>query len=520
MLTVAELVAECGLELAIGADRAGKAIRWVHISEIEDPTPWLSGGELLLTTGIPLATPARQRNFVARLAEHGVSGLGFGTGLTHRKIPKAVRDECEALGLPLFEVPYETPFIAITEHAFSRLVNEEYDVLQRDARVHEQLERLVIEGRGIDQILDSIAGAAGGVAVLQDATGAEVATAPARGAVERSTLAALGEEVAARAASASVAPFEPRPKGLSAPALSVPVPGPRGGSPVGWLTVVGRDGPLGDFERLVARRAAMVVGLEMMRERVVRETERRLAGNVLAEALSGTLDADELRGRLGPFGVGEEVALLLFELDDPHGSEPALEASLATLEVPALVAATNVGERSLLCAVIDADSGDPVNIATRARAALAGRHGHVRAASSRAFPVGSVRRAFHEARCALEATAVRNGDAPEVASHEDLGAFTLLLSLQDDDALRAYSDGLLEPIERVEGEYGGELLRSLEAFIEQNGNWERAAREVYCHRHTLRYRVRRIEELTGRDLSLATDRIELWLALRARDLVR
>ena len=78
---------------------------------------------------------------------------------------------------------------------------------------------------------------------------------------------------------------------------------------------------------------------------------------------------------------------------------------------------------------------------------------------------------------------------------------------------------LLERIERTEGEYGGELLRSLEASIEHNGNWERAARELYCHRHTLRYRIRKIEELTGRDLSRATDRIELWLALRARELV-
>src|SRR5918999_498947 len=121
---------------------------------------------------------------------------------------------------------------------------------------------------------------------------------------------------------------------------------------------------------------------------------------------------------------------------------------------------------------------------------------------------GAVHRAFHEARCALEATSLGNGAAPDVASHEDLGAFTLLLALQDDEALRLYSESLLEPIESTEGEYGGELLRSLEAFIEQNGQWERAARQLYCHRHTLRYRIRRIEELTGRDLARARDRIE------------
>ena len=134
--------------------------------------------------------------------------------------------------------------------------------------------------------------------------------------------------------------------------------------------------------------------------------------------------------------------------------------------------------------------------------------------------VGSLRRAFHEARCALEATSLADGDAPDVASHRDLGAFTLLLALQDDDALRLYSDGLLDPIERTEGEYGGELLRSLEAFIENNGNWERAARQLYCHRHTLRYRIRKIEELTGRDLGRATDRIELGWRCERRELVQ
>ena len=107
----------------------------------------------------------------------------------------------------------------------------------------------------------------------------------------------------------------------------------------------------------------------------------------------------------------------------------------------------------------------------------------------------------------------------EVASYRDLGAFQLLLSLQDDEALRLYCDSLLGPLENGGGEYGDELLRSLEAFIEQNGQWEKAARELYCHRHTLRYRIRSVEELTGRDLGRARDRIEFWLALESKGAV-
>ena len=113
----------------------------------------------------------------------------------------------------------------------------------------------------------------------------------------------------------------------------------------------------------------------------------------------------------------------------------------------------------------------------------------------------------------------RRASRRAVATYRDLGSFQLLLSLQDTDALRLFCDSLLGPIEHGEGHYGGELMRSLEAFIECNGQWEAAARRLYCHRHTLRYRIRKIEELTGRDLSSARDRIEFWLALRGREIV-
>jgi DNA-binding PucR family transcriptional regulator len=521
VLTVAELAAQLDLELAAGAAEADRPIRWVHISEIADPTPWLSGGELLLTTGIALDTTTRQRKFVRLLAEHGLAGIGLGTGFDHKRLPKAMVAEAERHDLPLFEVPYEMPFIAITERAFTQLVNEQYSVLERGTALHERLERLVLEGRGLVEVLGAIGSAIGGAALVVDASGRVVAESRNRSRVApRAALDALVTAIAERASQGRSSPFTPEHPALGGRALAAPVPARGQGIARAWLAVVREPGPLADFERLAARQAAIAVALELMRDRIVRETERRLAGDVLAEALSGRLEPEELRGRLAPFGIGERVAVLVFELDDPAGAERTLEAVLADSGRPALVATTGATGRDLLCALVDADDDDPVDLAAAARHALIADGDSVRAAASRVASVSSARRSFHEARCALEATSLGNGGAPDVASHSDLGAFTLLLALQDDDALRAYSDNLLAPIERTEGEYGDELLRSLEAYIEQNGQWERAARELYCHRHTLRYRIRRIEELTGRDLRRAHDRIELWLALRARELVR
>jgi len=529
MLTVRELTEELGLELAAGAEAADRPIRWVHISELEDPTRWLTGGELLLTTGIGLSTQARQRRYVARLADHGLAGLGLGTGFEHKRLPKAIVAEASAQGLPLFEVPYEMPFIALTKRAFTELVTEGYGVLERGIALQERLERLVIEEAGLDALTSAIGSAVDGSALLMGANGTLFsATEPA---LDDATMKALAGEIRARTRASRVAPFSPDDPSLATSALVVPLP--HGDRPAAraWLAVVKASGELTDFDRLIARQAAIAVALELMRERAVRETERRLAGDVLAEALSGRLDGEEVRGRLRPFGIGAEAAVLVFELDDPGRAADDLEAALERDGVTALVATTTAARKELLCAVVDAGAGDPVELARAARTSLARDRDAVRAAASRPGAAGALHRSFHEARCALEATSLGGeapngsrggetpGDTPEVASHRDLGAFTLLLALQDDEALRLYSESLLAPIESTDGGYGGELLRSLEAFIEQNGQWERAARELYCHRHTLRYRIRRVEELTGRDLSRAHDRIELWLALRARELV-
>ena len=161
-----------------------------------------------------------------------------------------------------------------------------------------------------------------------------------------------------------------------------------------------------------------------------------------------------------------------------------------------------------LCALLPAAAGDDEHFALAARL-----HARVSRLAGEPLPAGAgrtvapadLRRGFHEARCALEARALSlngSGGASELATYRDLGSFQLLLSLQDDDALRLFCDSILGPIEESEGTYGGELMRSLEAFIECNGQWERAAKALFCHRHTLRYRIRRVEELTGTVLGL------------------
>jgi PucR family transcriptional regulator, purine catabolism regulatory protein len=513
MTTVRSIVDELGLALSAGVERAERPVRWVHISEEDDPTPGLTGGELLLTSGFSLDTPAQQRSFLRRLSEHQLAGLGFGLTDHRRSTPEPLVEEARKLEFPLFEIPPSMSFINVTEMALARLVNEQYDILRRSVLVQQRLERMVLEDRGLGQIVAAISGAVGASVLVLGGPGQVLAIHDPAGVLSAKAVAAIGAQTARRTDSKPFVFSDPQ---LGEDALARPVVPPRGGRPQAWVVVAAGPGRLGELERLIVQQAVAAVGLELMRAGVASETERRLTGDLLSAALDRNTNAAELARRLEPFGIGEEASVLVFSVEDVRLSEGVLRQALEAADCPAALSAQRLDGPELLCAIVDTAERDPVEIVREACNRMQPEVGTVRAGVSRPGPLGLLWLSFHEARWALEA--VSESEAP-VGSWHDLGAETLLLSMRDDDALRLFSDRVLGEI-ADDPRYGDELLRSLEAFIQHHGQWERAARELYCHRHTLRYRMRKIEELTGRDLSKANDRIEFWLALRARELAR
>ncbi len=323
MLTVRELLR--GLEVRVLAGEAGLdlPVRWVHISELPDPTPWLSGGELLLTTGMQLEDPEAQRAFVARLCDHQLAGLGFGTGFAHPDVPEALLEAAAEREFPVFEVPYELPFIAITEAAFTQLVNEQYAVLRRAITAHERLERIVLSERGLDALarLAGFTGGRFGARVRRSRRAARLALVPPVARSGRGGRAAeRGERPGAPARSARVSPSAWRRTATVGWRLPVAADGaaaPSGSAaarmPEAWLVALKDSGPLTDFDRLTLHQAVTIVALELFRARVAGDTERRLAGNLLADVLSGELAGAELARRLAPLGLADRVAAIVVE---------------------------------------------------------------------------------------------------------------------------------------------------------------------------------------------------------------
>ena len=428
MLPLRELLRELELEIIAGEAGLDRAVRWVHSSELADPTPWLSGGELLLTTGLQLGDDAQQRAYVSRLAEHGLSGLGFGVGFSHERAPEALRAAAAAHGFPLFEVPYELPFIAITEKAFSRLVNEQYAVLRRALSAHERLERIVLSERGLDGVAGELASLIGGPALIFDGRGELLAR---RGALPEGAIASLSSELRERALAGGRRGFVP---GLATGALALPVARAQSAAgrgeappPEAWLIAAKDDGPLNELDRLTLHQAVTIVALELLRRRVVDDTERRLAGDVMSALVSGDLSGPELARRLEPFGLRERAgALVLAPSRAARGTaEEALVTAVREEAGGGLVAPSG----RFLCALLPAAAGDDEHFA------LAGRlHARVSRLAGEPLPAGAgrtvapadLRRGFHEARCALEARALSLNGSGGAQRARDLSRSRLL----------------------------------------------------------------------------------------------
>ncbi|MEV6663608.1 PucR family transcriptional regulator [Streptomyces nigra] len=548
--TLASLVHHSALKLTVraGADRLDVPVRWAHVSELADPVPYMEGGELLLITALQLDAedPEAMRRYVRRLAGAGVVGLGFAVGVNYEEIPKALIDAADEEGLPLLEVPRRTPFLAISKAVSAAIAAEQYQAVTAGFAAQRELTRQALTS-GPEGLLAALASQVNGWAALYDASGAVVATAP---------------EWAGRRAARLTADVE-RLRERPAPASSV-VGGPEnedrvelhslgtGRRPRAALAV-GTAAALGTAERYAVHSAIALLTLTTERSRSLQAAEQRVGAAVLRMLLAGQPDharavAGGLYGGLldAPFRVivAEAAPVSAARVVDSGTRVALTKASAAALVVAADAgdplgaltevvesAAARAGEAVLV--VPETETGRLVVLASDGGAAVAacGEYASgLEAARAGAVPeqpagdqdelvVGlsapagpiAAAAAYKQAEQALSVARRRGRVCVE---HEQLASGSVLPLLAD-DAVRAFADGLLRALHEHDATGRGDLVASLRAWLSRHGQWDAAAADLGVHRHTLRYRMRRVEEILGRSLDDADVRMELWLALKA-----
>jgi purine catabolism regulator len=508
-LTLASLAHHSALKLTVlaGGDRLGAQVRWVHTSELDDPGPYLEGGELLLTTGLKLAVgdPKFIRGYVKRLAAAGVVGLGFGVGVVHDEAPPALVEAAGRAGLPLLEVPRATPFIAISKAVSAAVAADQYKAVTAGFEAQRDLTRAALDPDGSTALLARLAAHLSGWAALYDASGTVLAAAP---------------EWAGRRAARLAGEID-RLRDVPAPA-SAAVAGPAGTEdrvevqslgtgrrPRGFLAV-GTEERLDTAARYVVNAAVALLTLSLEQSRALQDAQSRLAAALLRMLLAGeTEHARSVSGRMYGSLFDHPVRLLIAEPADPQQGPEAVALLAERAEAAAVRAAEPLltvrdGPRLLVLAAEDAGAlSTAADLAEGADALAAGMSGPVAPAE---VPEG-----HRQAERAL-AVALRRGR--NLVEHDEVGAGSVLPLLAD-DAVRAFAEGLLRPLREHDATSRGDLVASLHAWLSHHGQWDAAAADLGVHRHTLRYRMRRVEEILGRSLDDPDVRMELWLALKA-----
>jgi purine catabolism regulator len=491
-LTLAQLVADPSLSLTVsagGEERLGTEVRWVHVSELSDPTEYLEGGELLLLTGMGLKAGSMSE-YVQRLVETGVVGLGFGVGLVHRTVPAALRKACDQHGLPLLVVPRPVPFLAISKAVASAVAREQYETLAAAYDAQHALTRAALDPDGAAAVVTTLARLIGGWAVLTDAAGRPVHAQPA---AARQRAAALKGELA------RLRGHGPRSSAaLAEGGREVVIQGLGAGGRLRGFLAAGTEGRLSAVDRTVVTLAVPLLALALERSRRLAGAERSLRAAVLDLALTG---AGAVRATaallIGPAVEGDWLVAVVAPVTEEPGEslvaalEDALPPALIRLDTQAVVVAVPAG--------------------TDALQALIARRTDLVAGVSSAHPFAQLATAYDEADRAL---AVARRDERRIVPYAEITEGGLL-GLLAGDAVRAYADALLAPLAEYGAQARGSLVESLRVWLAHNGQWDTAAAELGVHRHTLRYRMSRVERLLGRPLSDGGTRMELWLALSA-----
>ncbi|RSN50222.1 PucR family transcriptional regulator [Amycolatopsis sp. WAC 04197] len=482
-LTLAALVAERSLGLRVRAAEAAldRPIGWIHPTELTDPQAFLEGGELLLTTGLAL-DETTSPGYIRRLVDAGVAGLGFGVGLSHESIPQSLVDTADEVGFPVLEVPKKTPFIAITRAVSRAVAADEYASLVRTGKGQQELTRTAVGKGGPGGVVRKLAKLVDGWVLLLDSAGAVTEASPSA----RAFAEGLQDDFARLRAGTLVTvagEYEVVLQTLDTRARGV--------------LAVGTREPLDAAGQHIVNTAVSLLSLALEQNREHSGALRRLRTG-LCDLLAA--------------GHGELATRTMKSL---WGGVPEAPWSVLAVAGPASA------RRSLADALDAETSGDKVFFGESGTFVLA--LGDVEAVARHASRIGGLHAGLSEpvstvdfpaglrqAKQAAEAAKAERSPLVRFAEHAGRG----FLELVDSQAAQAFSDNLLAPLRHHDETGRGELVASLTCWLEHHGHWDLASARLGVHRHTLRNRMRKVAELTGRDLDSPGVRAEFWLALQ------
>lgn len=498
-ITVRDLMRLPHLRFTLVAGESGldHEVSWVHTSDLPEPWKWHGAGELLLTNTVGLpAEEGEQVQFVERLFECGASGLGIGLGLSGPSLLVGALRRADELPLPLLTVPLSTPFTAVVRAVADANSREESRQLWRVSRLYEVLRTSVAAGSPGPELFRRLGDELGvRLSVVDPATGRSLFGDGECGYAAELTAgyAAHGNELPA------MLPLRPRAAPGAASAVAVAMPGDQPAA----LVVEAADGQLPST--VLLHHVAVGGALELARLTESQERERRLGANLLTRLLDRRIDPQAAQLQLAELGLDLAECVLIVARTTGDGT--LAHRRLAAARVPHALLHRDGAVHLLLPAAAVAEA-----LAAEIWPALADGSAGL-GVSDRITAPSRVADAAQEARWAL---AVATSSGQRTAHYGDE---SMTLPPRTPAEARVLVSRLLAPLIRHDAQHGTDYVTTLRVFLTADRSWRDAAAVLHIHRQTLGYRLRKIEQLTGRGITRTDHIAQWWLALRARDLL-
>ena len=485
-MRVADLLTEHSLQLRLETPstmrRLDREIARCAPAEHLDPTPYLEPNVLLLTSGIGMnfTEPSIWDGYVERLNRVPISALAFAVGIAHRTLPQGLIEACVRHDVPLLEVPTTVPLFKINQHVEYMLQAERIALTDRGWKLADECARLANRGAEVSTLLAAISAVLEVPIAVYDAFDSLIAQYPA---------AATWRTGRDRAAQPDVLDV-PLPMGLRDPCK----------------LAVRLHRPASEIEGLLAP-VTSILALQLNRSVTVDASSHqdmvRFVHRCVSWSESTRGDVANAFQELG-LSRAAETALLVADLSGEHAAA-AWKLRVALHDAFHDVRVAEIDERLVALMQFPRDG-------------IAEASAHLLGVSpDLPLVFREPTRTIDELRISLvhALDLVRHAERPVVAPTLGLSA---VVAAAAGRGARESAKRFLAPLIEHDEQRTTELLPTLRVWLRNDAQPSRACEELYIHRNSLSYRLRRIEQILGLSLDSLDGKATCLMALRLVDL--
>jgi purine catabolism regulator len=541
---ILELPILADARLLAGEEGLDRRVSSVTVGEVPDIADWLSGGEMVLSTMFAVKGDLdRQREFCRRVMMAGASALFVKTTRFVENVPADIIELAEKRKFPIVEVPQGLRWTRLMQDATEVIINRQASQLEQSQAIHRSLLGIVIRGGGWQDLVEEASRLLERPVFVLDVS-LELLAASAGLPLPAPTLVEHLQRPEVRSLFASLGMgeklFRVAEEGLpSMFALPIVASHKR----LGYLCAVTEAVEPSAMELLVLEHSATIAALEMAQDRVRFETEVRLKGDFVDDVITGGEHAGDSLLRRGAFlgcDLSQGSAVLLLGVDEFGGTAPRknlgedeLESAIerfftqvsryVSAKEPSSLASLKSGQ--IVIFVCGKTAGDPDALRKLAQVIQdlgrsAGRLSVSAGISGFVTDPGQMDRGYQEALVALKVGRKLKGAGASL-HFQDVGTYRLLLDIweRDPDQIRSLYDETIGLVDRYDQANGTQLVQTLAVFFKHDESLTQTAAELYAHRHTIRYRLEKIAEITGLSVFQTEHKERLGLGLKARSLL-